>query len=361
MNTICRVLFTLLVASLPGVLNGHEHLATQADLPQVSPDQADTSSLVPPRLVCRVVADGQHNAFTALASWKDRFFLAFRRGMSHGSFDGDIVIMQSADGQRWSEGPPLDIFGDDRDPQLLSVDQRLFLYCQCRKEQRRKSFVTFTEDGKTWSSPQPVYEPGFVVWKPVSCGKAFFAAAHRPGPIVDRQCHLIKSTNGLCWHKVSVIRAGRGESESAVHYGSGDPMTVFVRNQTHLAGSILESRPPYTVWNERSSSVHLSGHCVQTLRGVTYLFSRALDGTARRATSLGGSSAGTMIYTYEKGQLHPYCFLGGRFDCSYADVEEVGNEMLVSFYSAHEYDDWTENDGPADIFLARVPLKDTAN
>ena len=32
------------------------------------------------------------------------------------------------------------------------------------------SFVTYTDDGQTWSEPQQVYEDNFIFWKPVAHG-----------------------------------------------------------------------------------------------------------------------------------------------------------------------------------------------
>ena len=49
--------------------------------------------LVKPRSVRALVADGKHNAFTALVHWKDVCWLAFRKGKSHNSNDGDMVLL----------------------------------------------------------------------------------------------------------------------------------------------------------------------------------------------------------------------------------------------------------------------------
>ena len=83
----------------------------------------------------------------------------------------------------------------------------------------------------------------------------------------------------------------------------------------------------------------LAGHCVYTLDGVTYLVSRSVE----------GKKTGTMIYTFDGRQLHPYCALPSGGDCSYPAVVRTGDTMLVSYYSSHE--------GPTNIYLARVPLK----
>ena len=57
-----------------------------------------------------------------------------------------------------------------------------------------------------------------------------------------------------------------------------------------------------------------------------------------------------MIHTYEGGELRPYCRIPTYQDCTYAEAVEIGDEMLVSFYSTE--------DAKTHIFLARVPLKE---
>ncbi len=59
--------------------------------------------LVQPLEVRKLYADGKHNAFTALVTFQDRFWLAFRSATAHNSADGEIVLLESADAQSWRE------------------------------------------------------------------------------------------------------------------------------------------------------------------------------------------------------------------------------------------------------------------
>src|SRR5690349_15856170 len=79
----------------------------------------EAKPLVAPRAITKLVADGKHNAFTALVEWKDAYWLAFRSGKAHNSGDGNIVVMRSADGKEWKPAFVLDVLADDRDPQFL--------------------------------------------------------------------------------------------------------------------------------------------------------------------------------------------------------------------------------------------------
>jgi hypothetical protein len=300
---------------------------------------------VEPTSVVKVFSDGQHNAFTALVRWKEAYWLAFRNGPSHGYGEADIVVLRSSDAEQWTEALRLNTLPDDRDPQFLATDGRLFLYVPSLEGARLTSFVSTTDDGQAWSQPQPVYEPQFIFWKPRPWAEGFLATAHKKSETAtggaERQAHLIRSADGLAWEKVSTIRAGNWESETTVLTGPGERLTAFLRTKYSVPGSILEAEPPYDTWTERPAGVHLSGHSVHEFGGTTYLFSRTMDES--------GGNQGAMIYTYVDGQLTPYCRLPASGDSSYPEAVELGDEMLVSYYSEHE--------GPASIYLARVPIR----
>lgn len=305
---------------------------------------ANAADLVKPREVRTVVADGKHNAFTALARFRDRLYLAFRAAKAHNSTDGDVVVLTSPDGSKWTEALRLNILPDDRDPQFLVTDKRLFLYVSSMSGRDLTSFVTFTDDGKTWGKPQPVYEPQYIMWKPLAQGGKFYAAVHKKDETSGgkgRDVHLVVSEDGLQWQKISTIRAGNWESETTLFVDPKGHMTAFLRQKYGSpACQVLEADPPYTEWKARPAGVpHLSGHSIHTFGDTTYLFSRSRNGKA----------TGTTIYTFADGKLVPYCELPSGGDCSYAEAVQMGDDMLVSYYSSHE--------GPTNIYLAVVPRK----
>ncbi|MHB8900843.1 MAG: hypothetical protein ACYC6Y_19000 [Thermoguttaceae bacterium] len=52
---------------------------------------------------------------------------------------------------------------------------------------------------------------------------------------------------------------------------------------------------------------------------------------------------GTIIYTFADGKVTPYWDLPGGGDCSYAEAVELGDEMLVSYYSSPSWwSSWSE-------------------
>lgn len=296
-----------------------------------------------PVSVRKLVSDGKHNAFTAMVRWKGSYWLAFRKAESHGYHECDIVLMKSLDGEEWTEAKRFNFLVDDRDPQFLATENRLFLYAPCLTGSKCTSFVTYTDDGASWSEPKPVYEPRYIVWKPTTFDGKFYATAHVKAEGQDggnkRAVDLITSDDGIAWKKISTIRSGNWESETTIHFSPDKKLTAFLRQKYSVPGFIMESEPPYEKWSQRPADTHLSGHFACTFNGVTYLLSRTMD----------GAKQGTMIYTYENGKLVPWCELPSGGDSSYPAAVQVGDQMLVSYYASHE--------GNASIYLAKVPLK----
>jgi len=300
--------------------------------------------LVEPLEVRAVVSDGKHNAFTAFVRWKDAYWLAFRKAEAHNSGDGDLIVLRSADTRTWTEALRLDVLPDDRDPQFLATDKRLFLYDPALEGGKLTSFVTYTDDGESWSEPEPVYKPTYIFWKPEAHGDRFYATAHvksRDGK--TREVHLITSKDGIEWDMVSKMRGGNWESETTIHFLTDTRIVGFLRQKYGSPqASLLFAEAPFREWEERPlTKMHFSGHDNYTFDGVNILVSRAFDA--------GRKNPHTMIYTFDdEVNLTPYCKLPSGGDCSYPGVVRDGDEMLVSYYSSHA--------GAANIYIARVPL-----
>lgn len=300
--------------------------------------------LVKPLEVRTVYSNGKHNAFTALRRFKGALYLAFRAGDAHNSATADVLVLKSTDGKDWKLAHTFDVAKDDRDPQMMVTEQSLLLYVPAMNGKELVTWMKHTEDGVTWSEPVKIYEPQFILWKPVIHNGTFYAAAHKKDESSNgkgREVHFVKSADGIRWEKVSSIRAGNWESETTLFFGAKDHAIAFLRQKYgNPQAQVLESDPPYTQWSSRDAGVrHLSGHSVHTFKGVTYLLSR----------TTAGKETGTMIYTFADGKLTPYCQLPSSGDCSYAEAVEDGDNMLVSFYSTHE--------GATNIYFATVPLK----
>ncbi len=300
--------------------------------------------LVKPLEVRKVFSNGRHNAFTAMRRFKGGLYLAFRAGDSHNSPTADVLVLTSKDGKEWRQAHVFDLAKDDRDPQMVATDERLCLYVPAMNGKELHTWLQHTTDGITWSQPVKIYQPQFILWKPVIHDGIYYAAAHKKDETSGgkgREVHLVRSANGVKWEKVSTIRAGNWESETTLFFDGRHHATAFLRQKYGSPqAQILESDPPYTVWSARDAGVrHFSGHSVHSFQGATYLLSR----------TMAGKETGSMIYTFADGRLAPWCQLPSGGDCAYLEAVEDGPNMLVSYYSTHE--------GSTNIYLATVPLR----
>jgi hypothetical protein len=121
-----------------------------------------------------------HNAFTDLVRWRapasresnSSFYCAFREGRGHVSTDGKIRILESKDSNIWNSAALIALEGFDLRDAHLSVtpDGRLMLLggAAPRKKDNQSaptgSFVSFSRDGKQWTDPQIVVQPGRWLW-----------------------------------------------------------------------------------------------------------------------------------------------------------------------------------------------------
>ena len=300
---------------------------------------------IKPLEVRKVYTNGKHNAFTAMRRFKGDLFLAFRASDAHNAGTGDVLVFRSKEGKEWKQVFKFDVAKDDRDPQMVVINDKLYLYSPAMNGKLMDTWVTTTSDGETWSDPAKVYETQFILWKPCVHDGIFYATAHKKDESSNgkgREVHFVKSADGVKWEKVSLIRAGNWESETTMFFDDKHHATAFLRQKYGKPGAqVLESDPPYTEWKSRDAGVpHLSGHSVHTFKGVTYLLSRYIQPDGK---------FGSMIYTFADGKLTPYCVMPAGGDCAYAEAVEDGDNMLVSYYSTHE--------GATNIYLAVVPLK----
>ncbi len=190
----------------------------------------------------KVYGDGRHNAFTDLAYWRDRYYVCFRHGASHGSVDGEIRIMRSGDLKAWEPCGRLNTLGDDRDPHFTVTDETLYVYFgvwdldhqpgsrPVGRGSVRSGFAS-SRNGTTWSKVKAVYEPGFWLWRVRHHDGAFYSlayTAHRPKPAV-REVRLLCSDNGLTWDAISTVTNKRDSGESDIWFNPDGSVWCVLR------------------------------------------------------------------------------------------------------------------------------------
>ncbi len=115
----------------------------------------------------------QHNAFTDLIRFGDRWYCSFREADDHVGGDGQLRVLTSTDGENWTSAALLGEAGIDlRDPKLsITADGRLMIvaggsvYNGGRVLLGRQPRVSFSADGKTWTPTQRVLAEGDWLWR----------------------------------------------------------------------------------------------------------------------------------------------------------------------------------------------------
>ena len=127
----------------------------------------------------RIYADGRHNAFTDLLKWREHYYLCFRASENHGiEPPGEIVVLRSADLRVWEECGRLSTAGDDRDPKLVDMGERIAVIFGtwfrrwaegsiANEPYDLISHACFSRDGSEtasglrWSAPRQMWSPNY--------------------------------------------------------------------------------------------------------------------------------------------------------------------------------------------------------
>jgi len=295
----------------------------------------------------RVWSQAPHNAFTDLARFRDRWYLAFREGSAHVSPDGAIRILTSADGERWLDAALLKLEGADlRDPKLTVTPRQTLILSTAAaypqgSPQRHQTLLFFSTDGRDWSKPVPVGDPNIwmwrIAWSPRN--QAFSIGYSTWGPPLIR---LYTSKDGIQWTSlVDELLTDNFPNESVMLFDSDDIAHCLLRRDKGPMTALLGiSRPPYRAWEWRDLGVRLGGpNMIRLPDGRVVAAGRLYDGKPR--TSLAWLD-------FTEAKLAEFLALPSGGDCSYPGLVFYDGLLWVSYYSSHE--------GKTSVYLAKVKL-----
>ena len=297
-----------------------------------------------------------HCAFTDLIYWNDQFVCAFREGRAHVSTDGRIRILTSPDGETWTSAAVIKLDGFDLRDAGLSVapDGRLMLNggAAPRKNDKESaptgSFVAFSEDGKTWTTPEIVVEPGRWMWR-VNWhdGKAYGIAYASVRPLnADLSTQLLTSDDGLKYEELVPKLFGEGTpTEATLRFAKDGTMYCLQRRDgqpLRKSAFFGVSRPPYTEWQWHDLGVHVGGPNFIQLPSGQWIAAGRFFNDKTPKTKLA-------LLDVEKHTLEPILELPSGGDCSYPGLVWHDDVLWMSYYSSHE--------GKTSIYLAKIGIK----
>lgn len=298
-----------------------------------------------------------HNAFTDLARHGGRWLCVFREGSGHipGS-DGKIRVIASDTGETWRSLALVERTGIDlRDPKLsVTPDGRLMLLMggstydgvespKDRTFLKARTHVSFSHDGVTWTSPQPVSIENEWAWRITWHQKTGYIMAYAfyAG---QKEFHatLWKTSDGIHYEKVfrPSLPEGSMPDETTLRFLSDGTMVALVRGeQRNRHAYIGSSKPPYTSWQWHEAKHSAGGPNFVTIDDKTWVYGgRDYPDEAR-----------TVLGRMTPTGLQPLLVLPSGGDTSYPGLVYHDGLLWVSYYASHE--------GKTSIYLAKVAIR----
>lgn len=319
--------------------------------------------------VKRIWNAGEHNAFTDLTRWRDRFWCTFRESEGHVGGDGKIRVLSSADGDTWDSAAIIDEPGIDlRDPKFsITPDDRLMIvaggsvYNGGKTLLGRRPRVMFSADGKTWTKPEKVLAEGDwlwrVTWHDGICYGTSYDASQRtsaaakeankseqpaaPGP-ADWKLKLYRSTDGVKFDLITHLDVPGNPNETTLRFLADGRMMALARREAGTKlGWIGTSKAPYTEWKWHDAGMRVGGpNFIQFPGGELWAVVRQYG---EKSTN---TSAKTVLAEMTEQSLKPVLTLPSGGDTSYAGLVLHDDLLWISYYSSHE--------GKTSIYLAKV-------
>tara|TARA_Y100001934_G_scaffold235120_1_gene285658 strand:- start:4802 stop:5851 length:1050 start_codon:yes stop_codon:yes gene_type:complete len=318
----------------------------------------------------RVFHNGEHNAFTDMVKFRDRYYLTFRScpdgHMVHPT--ASIIILTSRDTKTWTQVHRFSVpQRDTRDPHFLVFKNRLFVYTgtwycgdssPARSEytlNRHLGYAAWSDDGKKWNSPIMLEGTfGHYVWKADTYGGKAYLCGRRNrefdikarGEGATVQSAMLESDDGLIFKTRAIFQEVRGDE--TVFQFERDGSIIAIGRRGGSKAQLLKSKYPWTDW-ERSEMDRYIGGPLLLKWGGRYI--------AGGRHSVPGEGPRTSMYWLVDDELHEFARLPSAGDNSYPGfIEFSPTKALMSWYSSHEKDE--NGKSITAIYLADLSIED---
>jgi hypothetical protein len=291
---------------------------------------------------------GNHNAFTDLVRFQDKWYCVFREGTGHAAGAGKIRVLVSDDGQKWESAALLEKHDVDlRDPHIsITPDGRLMINGGAAWPAARNpvkdhySFVSFSKDGKTWTETQRVLNSWQWLWRVTWHKGNGYGVAYtweQKDKSKNYFASLYKTGDGLHYEKVTDL--GIPQTTEATVRFDGDTMLVLQRRDgTPNTAALGTSAPPYTKFTWIDLGMYYGGpNFIKSPDGQWWAAGRIIKGSAKTVLCR---------LDIKAGKLDPVLELPSGGDTSYPGLVWHEGQLWVCYYSSHEK--------KSSIYLAKV-------
>jgi len=286
----------------------------------------------------------RHNAFTDLIEFDGRMYCVFREGSAHVSPDGKIRILVSGDLKSWKSAALLGMKGMDlRDAKISQMpDGRLMILGGAAPRKARESvptgsFVSFSKDGTSWTTPKLVGDPKRWIWRITWHGAKGYAVDYGAG-----KTRLLVTEDGIDYRTVVSPMCPKGSpNEATLRFDKNATAYCLQRRRgTALAG---KAQRPYKKWTWRDLGRYVGGPNMIRLPNGTWIgsgrFLKPKTHTAVFGLDVNGGRIGEALKLPSGG------------DTSYPGLLWRDGVLWLSYYSSHE--------GKTSIYLAGVKVTST--
>lgn len=307
-----------------------------------------------------------------LVQFEDRTYLAFRTAPTHYAYEhARLVLLSSPDRRTWTREHEFMLDTDLREPRFLVFQGRLFLYfLKCGRNplafEPQGSFVTERQADGSWTPPEPIYKPGYVVWRArthdglaymsVYNGVGMYSITAPPGEV-----RLLTSGDGRNWKAISdapQVNAS-GAEEGDFEFDADGNLVAMVRLE--MLGSMVCTAPKEDLgcWTCGFTPHKFDGpflfrrgqdFYVIARRGVDGAFNRGADflpATLERLYYLlrySQTRKRTTLYKLDPGarEMHPLLDFPSCGDTAYAAMIPLDAHSYYTVYYSTPYDgpDW---------------------
>ena len=321
--------------------------------------------------VRRVFHNGEHNAFTDLVKFRNRFYLAFRSCPDgHGVHPtSSIIVLSSPDARSWKQVYRFHVpQRDTRDPHFLVFRGKLFVYTGTWYSGKTSlppskydlnqhlGYAAWSSDGTTWHGPTMLEGTfGHYIWRAAAFrGKAYLCGRRKIGFAIPLRGEprrtkslMLESDDGLIWRKRAVFQEIDGDETAFLFESDGSILGVGRRGGR--PAQLLRSKPPYSQWRRTDLDRYIGGPLLVRWGDHYLVGGREI---------VAGRGATTSLYWLVDDALDKLAELPSGGDCSYPGFVALDDHRaIVSWYSSHEKDD--QGHPITAIYLANLEIQPT--
>lgn len=283
--------------------------------------------------VARIWDSANHNAFTDIIFFRNRWFCAFREGTQHVSPDGSLRIITSTDGEKWESAALITSSVSDLREAKLSItpDQQLMLSgaeaLHDKTTQTHQSVAWFSNDGYQWSEKQTIGDPNYWLWSVTWHNNTAFSIGYACSP--ERNTRLYTSQDGKHFNPlVSSLFSSGYPNESSIVFHNNRAICLLRRDGSPNSAFLGQASPPYQCWDWRELNTQIGGpKLIQLNDGRLLAAVRLYNGRVRTALCWLNTTTGT---------LSEALTLPSGGDTSYAGLVTKDDILWISYYSSHE-------------------------